>query len=271
MSYASLAEAMTYGHGVERQFCCHVHGDTNPSASVNAMTGLWFCYACGARGKYLVSEMTPTQVTASVRSMLDLMEEDVRALPESFLDYYDALGPGDYWLSRFGKESCRLHRLGHDPANSFATIPVRDPAGELLGLIHRDLTGTGPKYRYPLHVPISTLLYNYHRAEGDVLVLTEGATDTIAAVEAGWASAVATYRNGLSRAQLVMILAYDPSAVLVAYDQDEAGERGVAQIRETLGKHVKVDRLTWEGHKDLASIPLGSRFEMFDKVKEIYA
>ena len=271
MSYASLAEAMTYGSGVERQFRCHVHGDTNPSASVNSITGLWFCYACGARGKYLVSEMTPTQATASVRSMLDRMEAPMRTYPESWLSLYDALGPGEYWLSRFSVISCALHRLGQDASGAFATIPVRDPSGEVHGVIRRDLTGADQKYRYPAGVNISTFLYNYHRATGDVLVLTEGATDTIAAEEAGWLCSMATYRNGLSRAQVDLVLKYDPSVILVAYDQDEAGETGVAQVREAIGAQVKVDRLTWEGYKDLASIPLGSRFEMFDQVKGIYA
>jgi hypothetical protein len=271
VSYASLAEAMIYGHGVERQFRCHVHGDTNPSASVNSITGLWFCYACGAKGKYLVSELPPAQATASVRSMLDRMEIPMRTYPESWLSLYDALGPGQYWLSRFAASTCALHRLGQDSSGAFATIPVRDPAGQIHGVVRRDLTGADPKYRYPSGVNISTFLYNYHRAQGDVLVLTEGATDTIAAEEAGWLSAMATYRNGLSRAQMDLVLKYDPSVILVAYDQDGAGESGVAQVREAIGHQIKVDRLTWEGYKDLASIPLGSRFEMFDKVKEIYA
>ena len=272
MSYGSLAEAMVYGQGVERQFRCHVHGDTNPSASVNSMTGLWFCYACGAKGKYLVSELTPAQATASVRSMLDRMEEDVRTLPESYLDFYDVLGPGEYWLSRFNRALCRVHRLGVDMTGQFATIPVRDPAGELHGVIRRDLLSRhGPKYRYPVNVPISRFLYNVHRAEGDVLILTEGATDAIAAEEAGWPSAVASFRNGLSRAQADLIRACDPEVLLVAYDQDDAGHAGTEQVRKVLRHDVKVDRLVWEGYKDLAAIPLADRKVMFDHLAVTYA
>jgi hypothetical protein len=272
MSYASLTEAMVYGTGVERAFRCHVHGDTNPSASVNSVTGLWFCYACGARGKYQVSELTPTQATASVRSMLDRMEEDVRALPESYLDFYDVLGPGPYWLSRFSRTLCRAHRLGVDMTGQFATIPVRDPAGDLYGVVRRDLLDRrGPRYRYPPNVPISRFLYNVHRAEGDVLVLTEGATDAIAAEEAGWPSAVASFRNGLSRAQVDLIHAYDPEVLLVAYDQDQAGHDGTIQVRKALGTSVKVERLTWDTYKDLAAIPLQERTRMFDTLAATYA
>lgn len=271
MSYASLAEAMVYGHGIERQFRCHVHGDTTPSASVNSLTGLWFCYACGAKGKYAVSELPPAQATAAVRSMLDRLEDPVLAVPELYLDYYDALGPGQYWLSRFAKDTCTAHRLGQDHAGEYATIPVRDPSGALYGVIRRDLTGTGTKYRYPYKVNVSAFLYNYHRASGDVLLLTEGATDTIAAEEAGWSGAMATYRNGLSRAQQELVMAYDPDVLLVAYDQDAAGQRGAEQIKHDMAWKVRVDVLTWDTYKDLASMPLAERTDMFTQLTDTYA
>ena len=47
----SIQEALIHGHGRERSFLCHVHGDSNPSASVNSLTGAWICYACHASGK----------------------------------------------------------------------------------------------------------------------------------------------------------------------------------------------------------------------------
>ena len=209
---------------------------------------------------------------AAVRSQLDRIEAPIRVYPESWLDLYDSQGPGEYWLSRFSRMTCITHRLGQDSSGGFATIPVRDSTGDVYGVIRRDLTGKDPaKYRYPPGVNISTFMYGYHRAEGDVLVLTEGATDAIAAEEAGWSSAVASYRNGLSRAQVDLVLKYAPKALLVAYDQDAAGNHGSQQVINALRGQVRVDRLQWDTYKDVASMPLEERVRMFAAVAETYA
>lgn len=271
MSYASIEEAMVYGTGIERSFRCHVHGDTNPSASVNSVTGLWFCYACGAKGRYNVSEMPPDKAATAIIRYIDALTAEPRTYTESYLDVFDGSGPGDYWLSRFTEETCRRFRLGIDPAGRFATIPVRDRLDQVLGVTRRDLTGTDEaKYRYPPGVTMSGLLFNHYACSGDALMLTEGATDAIAAVEAGWPEVMATYRNGLSRTQVLLLQEYAPEVVVVAYDQDTAGDRGFAQIQYVLSRFTRVDRLTWSDYKDLSAIPLADRKAMLAKVAGEY-
>lgn len=271
MSYASIQEAMLSGSGIERQFCCHVHGETRASASINSVTGLWFCYACGAKGKYNVSEIPVSQWSTQAQKLIDRMNEEVRVYPESYLDVFDSVGAGDYWLSRFSAEICRKHRLGHDGVQNYATIPVRDQSGQIYGVIRRDLTGRDPaKYRYPHGVNMSTFMYNYHQATTDVLVLTEGATDAIAVEEVSPISAVASYRNGLSRAQIDLLVKYSPTVLLVAYDQDAAGHSGAERVRQDLRGKIRVDRLTWDTYKDLASIPVSERSEMLAHIAESY-
>ena len=270
MSWASLDEAMHYGYGIERAFCCHVHGDTNPSASVNSATGLWFCYACGARGKYNFSEIPYGEAASQIIKYLDHEQQAVRHYPEEYLDLYDSMGPGDYWLSRFTRETASAHRLGHMEGR-YATIPFRDEAGGVLGVIRRDLTGQDPaKYRYPTGVTVSQYMYNGHRLHGDYVLLTEGATDAIAAEEAGWSDAAATYRNGVSHAQVMMLRRHEPKVVIVAYDQDSAGEKGYRQALHALSTFTRVDRLTWDTHKDLASMPLEERTRMFQELRSAY-
>lgn len=271
MSYASIEEAMIYGYGIERQFRCHVHDDTKPSASVNSVTGLWFCYSCGARGKFNVSDIPADKAATAMIRYLDQISDEPVIYAESYLDVFDSMGPGEYWLSRFSEDVCRRHRLGHDGAGRFATIPVRDETGRILGVTRRDLTGHDPaKYRYPPGVKMSEHMYNYHACKGDVLMLTEGATDAVAATEACWPDVAATYRNGLSLAQAALIVQYAPKAVLVAYDQDDAGESGYRSVRHRLANYMRVDRLTWDTYKDLAAIPLSERSGMLQEVAEAY-
>src|SRR3954471_13212257 len=50
MRALTLAEALRYGHGVERAFLCPEHGDSRPSASVNIIKKRWYCYTCHAHG-----------------------------------------------------------------------------------------------------------------------------------------------------------------------------------------------------------------------------
>lgn len=267
----TIEEAMLYGCGVERQFVCPVHADTNPSASVNAATGWWVCYGCGAKGRFNSDTLDTDAVVANIERFLQESDE-ARERSEAFLDQFDTLGPGEYWLSRFSREIAVQHRLGQCYDGTYATIPMRDEVGRLLGIIKRDLTGKLPKYLYPAKVKVSRQLYNYHRCSGDRLILTEGATDAIAAEEVGWPDAMATYRNGLSKYQVEMLIRYAPKEVYVAYDQDDAGNRGYEQIVRVLGRHTDVYRLSWAGYKDLTAIPTHERKNLvkaLDKVEHV--
>ena len=45
----TLREALLYGHGDERTFLCPVHGDSNPSASLNVIKKVWYCLGVSER------------------------------------------------------------------------------------------------------------------------------------------------------------------------------------------------------------------------------
>jgi 5S rRNA maturation endonuclease (ribonuclease M5) len=262
--YASLEDALINGRGTERSFLCHVHGDTNPSASVNAVTGLWYCYACHAKGKVDLNDidLDPYAIRRRISSIIERIETGEVIYPENWLNIFDATGPGDYWLSRFSEQICREHRLGTTPDGLYATIPLRDNDGTVKGVIKRSLTGQLPKYHYPYQAKLSQRLYNYHRADKDMVVLTEGATDAIAFDEVAPGYSMAIYGSSLSRAQVRLILRYAPRLIVVATDQDTSGRIAYQQIRGALGQFYPVIRLTWDTHKDLASIPLEERREM---------
>lgn len=264
-AYASLEEALTVGHGIEREFVCPEGHSTNAHASVNSLTGWWFCFSCHAKGHVDMSrvEMDPYALRRNAEIVQEKLASVTRVYSDSWLAQYDATGPGDYWLGRYSEPACRLHRLGHAPDGSYATIPVRTPQGALLGVIRRDLTGFDKaKYRYPGGLNMSELLYNYENCAGDTIMLVEGATDVVAATEVSYMNAMAVYGSRLSKAQQKLLHQYQPERILVAFDQDEAGEAGYRQIRDTMGYSYPVQRLWWEGYKDLSAIPAEERSEM---------
>ena|SRR5690606_33532643 len=264
MHWNSLQEALLNGTGIERSFLCHVHNDSNPSASVNSITGKWYCYTCHAHGSLDMetAEYDPYSVRKQVEFVKRLLDRSETIYPESWLSTTDSLGPGGYWLTRFSEAICRVHRLGQLPDGSAATIPLRNASGELLGVIKRDLTGDDQKYRYPYGVSLSKYLYNYHRADKDLVVLTEGATDTIAFDEVAPGYAMAMYSNRLSKAQARLLYRYSPTKVVVATDQDKAGDLAYESVARAMDGFAPVVRLEWDTYKDLASIPLEERSDL---------
>lgn len=268
MAYASLEEALTIGVGIERQFPCPVHDDTNPSASINSITGFWCCYTCGAWGKTDLSrmEIDPHQAMITLKRLFDKLNPVHLHYPEGWLSVHDSSGPGDYWLSRFTPETCRHFRLGQTPDRDFATIPMRDNSGRVLGIIRRDLTGGKQKYRYPKGVDVTKHLFDYHRIGSDHLILTEGATDAIAVWEAGFNNAMALYGSRISREQVALIRKHHPTKILTCQDQDAAGHGAHERVVQALGRDFVVQRVEWDTYKDLASIPLVERRNMLSEI-----
>lgn len=260
-AYQGIEDALALGRGTERSFICHVHEDHNASASVNALSGAWICYACGAKGKVDVDNVeVPAGVVLSELTRLD---ETINSEPitysEGWLNLFDATGPGEYWLSRFGEQTCRHFRLGYDPSTNAATYPLRSIAGAVTGVVRRSLLPDGPKYLYPRGTDVSKLLFNYHGCNGDVVILVEGATDAIAAYEAGYES-MAIYGSHLSRAHIRLLNAYSPKRIIAAFDQDKAGEQAYEAVRRAFG--VIVERPHWAQYKDLSEAPLEARQEI---------
>lgn len=269
MSYRTIEEALTVGTGTERSFVCHVHADTNPSASVNALTGLWVCYTCGAGGKIDLDriDIDPEVVTRELRKYTHLVENETRYYAENWLSLYDSNGPGDYWLSRFSLETCQRFRLGHDLDGEWATYPLRDNQGRVLGLVRRNLTEEGPKYKYPHGLDISNYLFNYHACSSEILVLTEGATDAIASVESSY-DALAVYGSRMPAKQRLALRRYAPKGLVMAFDSDKAGDRAARVWGEAFPEVVSV-RAHWHpAYKDLAAMPVEYRTHVLSEAVE---
>jgi hypothetical protein len=265
VSYGSLEEALTFGSELERQFICPAHDDHNASASVNSVSGLWCCYACGAAGRADLDtiEISATGVVKMTAKLFDQLTTENK-FTESWLNVFDSTGPGDYWLSRFDVTTCHHFRLGSAPG--VATYPLRDNEGQVLGVVTRDLTGRRKeKYRYPARVNVSNYLIDYHRVSGDDLILVEGMSDVCAVHEAGFA-AVGSYRAGISSAQALLLRKYQPRTLWVAYDQDRAGDEGYSKVLAKLDWAFHVKRLWWSDYKDLAEIPVDLRRQMLAEV-----
>lgn len=243
MRALTLAEALRFGRGVERPFLCPEHGDSRPSASVNMVKKVWFCYTCHAHGELTGEAMLAEPDYHSMRLWLDSKLAQGTIYPEAWLDRYDAGPVHQYWVDRVGTTAARRFRLGSDPDSEAVTYPLRDPRGQVLGIVRRSLGDSGPKYKYPAGVDVGRLLFQYTPAHRDAVVLVEGALDAIALWRVG-IEAFAIYGSRLSEHQVHLIDKIDPEYVYTCYDLDKAGWTAHCETERAF-KHRMVDRITW--------------------------
>lgn len=232
MSSQTLAEAITDGRGVERPCLCPVHDDTNASASVNVLKGLWVCYTCGAAGTVDGFDTVP-----DAEALLRLMRgaEPMRTLPEAWLDLFDAYEPSRYWSARFGEAIATRYRCGTHPQTGLPTYPIRDAAGRVLGVVVRN-EHDKPKYRYPFGVSTSRTFFG-DLTPNPVVVLVEGAADVMALAQSGipanW-TVLGCYGAGIHAPQASLLRDLAPIVTVLAFDDDDAGRAAMQRTEASL-------------------------------------
>jgi DNA primase len=218
---------------------CPWHNDKGkPNLYVNGVKGLYFCQACGVRGHLRkIASQLPAASTEDVRDRLKLMAEKAsnqrRVYPEAWLKRFDNVH--SYWEKRgFSEASVARFQLGYDPMANMLTIPVRDPRGQLLGVLNRVLDNTKPKYRYPKGFPISNHLFaSWLITEQRKVAIVEGSLDAIACWDAK-VPALGLFGSRLSEKQALVLIRLGIEQVVIFTDNDEAGQGAIPQISEAL-------------------------------------
>lgn len=153
------------------------------------------------------------------------------------------LGFGSGFLSKelqYSKN--RLRKLGlinSKDADSFygrITVPIRDAEGDILQLYGRSISSKN-KHRY-LPVAHSTL-FHPDALNNSKVILCESILDALTFHSHGIENAIAVYSAGGLKPEFVRQLA-DSSVrkVMIAYDSDEAGDKGAAKAGKALRSHA---------------------------------
>lgn len=267
--WLSLEWALEHGRGTERPFKCHAHPDRHASASVNVNLLVWCCHACRASGTVKGHVPAPD---AAIKILAG--DTPPRVYPESWLDLFDGgdgiVGePSPYWAQRYGADVAQKNRCGTDFYTGMPTYPMRDRYGNLLGVVVRDEAGK-PKYRYPAGTRTASCLWGVPHdlttAFVDLLVLVEGASSAMAIQQAkpppGWVVA-GCYGAGLHAPQIELVKQLDPKYVVLAFDDDDAGQRATALARTQLADVVPTVSVSWSsvGGADPGELPVNRRLE----------
>ena len=251
----TLEDALATGRGTERPFTCPVGEHSHPTASVNVVKGVWYCYSCGGKGA------VDSQRAPSVDELEAMMEPEraVRAYPQSWMTTF---GIGGYWADRFPLWLCWHQGFGEDPWTGEGTYPVHTAAGTLAGVSRRALTeGPWPKYKYPRTWSASRALFGSrgaYRHSGDVIALVEGAADAAAGWEVGCPT-FATFGSGVHAPQVELIARMTPRLILLGQDNDDAGNKAAEQAAEQLAHIAPTQRIDWGSYKDPAEVPVHER------------
>jgi DNA primase catalytic core len=108
-------------------------------------------------------------------------------------------------------------------------IPYRNSIGRLKGFIVRTIKNIDPKYFYTSGLKRDTL-FNLHQSIREKnLTIVEGFLDVLIAKERNIKGVVATGSNYFSQVQFDNLLKYGDKNIILALDNDEAGQAGTEQ------------------------------------------
>ena len=259
------------GHGSEFEVCCPIHNEKNPSMRINVDKGLFFCHGCGAKGSLttLAKAMKVTYAGSSETSdglamlyrKLDQLTHGrrtsavQRVLPEDYLNNFKF--PTKYWTEQgFSEDTILAFDLGMDILSDAATIPIRNPQGELLGITRRFLNPDDgePKYKDPKgFVKAENLFASWLVAldNSPTVTLVEGPKDCMKVWQAGHTS-MAQYGSHCTPHQIRLMRQLGIVTVVLFYDNDKAGRKA---LKEALG-------WTTELHE-------GSSVQMYDPERDL--
>lgn len=230
--------------GSEMEVRCPIHGEKNASMRINVDKGVFYCHGCGARGSlvrlakemrvpYAGSTQSGTDL-AMLYTKLDQLTRGRRStpkqavLPEETLKRYDF--PTKYWQERgFTEDTILAFDLGFDVMADAATIPVRNPEGQLIGVTRRFLNPgeDEPKYKDPKGFIKGENLFASWLVRLDnspSVVLTEGPADSMKVWQSGHAS-MAQYGSHVTPHQIRLMRQLGIVTVILFYDNDRAGKK----------------------------------------------
>jgi DNA primase len=267
---------------------CPFHPNTDsPAFALSLSTGLWFCFSCQARGnlrtllrglKYPENRINhefgeilralSSEVTRK-HDPLRLEVKEKEPLDEGLLGLFNTC-PLAMLEMGYSEEILQAFEVGYDPTHQRITFPLRDLAGNLVGVSGRALSGSN---RYKLYdseyldfglprrqTNKSIILWNLHNVLPQIhfqrnarVVLVEGFKACIRVAQAGITEVVALLGSSMTDHQK-WLLAHLGASIYLMLDNNEAGWKGTRKIGTELAPSldVKVVPYQEEQPSDLA-------------------
>jgi twinkle protein len=236
------------GNERERWYLCPLHKETTPSFHIRAKEQDWHCFGCGKGGDVIDLEMAATgETNARVAAERILAEYGVqpepanvrplRLAPEQVAAVYGGLSEAaTEWLKGRGISvavAVRNKVIGEKNAITFSY--VND--GEVVNRQTRTLSAKG--FRFDPGKPVIPFGLDDCSGQAEV-VIVEGVMDKLAVEEATGRTSVLAMPSATPSSEcyeLACAACADAGRVIVAVDNDEAGEKLRDDLVRRLGTH----------------------------------
>lgn len=254
-------------------FCPYHNNFRTPSAEVNKITGLFFCFSCQETASLidLVMHVSKRTYFESVRFITSRKKEiDIeRVVVSKLLDKPEFLQYDKEVIERLHsqamfseraieyfnkrkitKDSMLKFGLGYSEKQDMVVVPAHSPTGICVGIVGRSIEGKD--FKNSPGLPKSKILFNLHRVKtSNSIFIVESSFDVIRLSQVG-IPAVATLGANVSGGQIELLKKYFNDIVIIA-DNDQAGGNMKDRIIEKLGSRVSVIKLDKQ-YKDIGDM-----------------
>lgn len=257
---------------------CPFHDNRNtPSFTMSLSKGVYLCFSCKEKGNFkkFLEEMQVPRIVQEGRYKILLEELDKTAqrrdpqqqvvvtynepLPDGLLGLFQWV-PEELEQEGFTEEVLHHFDVGVDKTHNRITFPLRNWKGELVGISGRAREfGQFPRYKIydnhewesfalPKRVNLvkKELIWNYDRVFPAVhpernarVYVVEGFKSVMWLHQNGFPRAIALLGSFLS-AEQKWLLEHLGAEVVLMFDNDEAGQKGLKYSAEALSKTLKV-------------------------------
>jgi len=254
-------------------FCPYHNNYRTPSAEINKVSGIFFCFSCQETAtlvdlvmhlsqrtyfesiRFIKSKEKETNIETFINKQLvqepeytEYDIETVKILNSQALDSDRAI---EYFKKRLiTKDSVIKFNLGYSEKQDMVTVPVHAPDGMCVGFVGRSIEGK--EFKNTPRLPKSKTLFNLHRVKtANYVYVVESSFDAIRLDQVN-IPAVATLGANVSNKQIELLQKYFNSIFVIA-DNDEAGGNMKDRIIERLGSSVSVIQLEKQ-YKDIGDM-----------------
>ena len=296
LDYFDLTQNITYEDEAELRMPCPVHGGDNPTAFGFDKSYLrWRCFTGGCHNDFGV------EVFGLIKGIESCSDKEALDIAHKILSMSEKNGKAKHFrqekkktqdvfqikasermdsqllLERgINKKVLKKYLVGIYPSinSNRVLVPIITRSGKIVGASGRKIRGNGPKW---MHIPkgISTdknlFNINFIEPKNSTIILVEGPIDVLKLESANIHNSLAIFGSSLTDGQRQLLDELKIENIILAFDNDKAGEKATKTISRTLKEHsYNVKRLCFDKkYKDIGEMPLFLLRRKKFEIKEI--
>ena len=224
-------------------------------------------------------DITNSSFVNKVKSVKEKVIFDEGCL--SKLSYHSYLEGRGYPRELIEKYHIGMPRSSYKQMSNRIIFPIRDISGQIVGFsgrtVFEDYKNRGiPKWYHSRGLDKASNLFNIDKAKIEiektgVAIVTEGPLDVLRLEQAGFHNGVALMGISMTNKQMGLLIEAGASTILMALDNDNAGNNGAKNIMQTAQNFFNVRKINLPDGKDIGDLSVEAVKEVFGKKYELCA